>query len=159
MKHIEVNVVKLVPEAVVPSYAKNGDAGLDLTATSMTETELYIEYGTGLAFEIPPGYFGDMRPRSSISNYNLILSNSPGTVDSGYRGEVKFRFKKTKEPTQSYVDEDGDIGCLFTNAKYYKVGDRIGQMVIQAYPLVTLNVVDELESTTRGNGGFGSSGK
>lgn len=152
MKHVEVNILKLVPEAIVPSYAKNGDAGLDLTATSVVETDMYIEYGTGLAFEIPVGYFGDMRPRSSISNYDLILANSPGTVDSGYRGEVKFRFKKTKD--WSDFNDNSPI-C----PKYYEVGDRIGQIVIQAYPLVTLNVVTELEHSGRGVGGFGSSGK
>ena len=92
-----VRVKKLKNEAVVPSYAKEGDAGLDLVAVDKNietdgESE-YVEYGTGLAFEIPAGYVGLLFPRSSISNKDLILSNSVGVIDSGYRGEVKFRFK------------------------------------------------------------------
>jgi dUTP pyrophosphatase len=150
-KHIEMNVKKLVPEAVVPRYAKDGDAGLDLVATSMTETDMYIEYGTGLAFEIPRGYVGLIYPRSSLSNYDLVLANHVGVVDSGYRGELKFRFKKTKEES---LNPFYRFKC-----KVYQVGDKIGQLIVMPYPLVVLNEVDELEETDRGATGFGSSGR
>lgn len=149
MKHIEVRIKKLVPEAVIPRYAKDGDAGMDMVATSITVTDMYIEYGTGISIEIPKGYFGDMRPRSSISNYDLILANAPGTVDSGYRGEIKFRFKKTYEKILNGARD----------AKYYNVGDKIGQIIITEFPLVVFNEVKELEESARGAGGFGSSGK
>lgn len=143
-KHIEVNFKKLVPEAVAPRYAKAGDAGMDLTAVSVSENELYIEYGTGIAIQLPQQHVGLIFPRSSLSNYHLILSNHVGVIDSGYTGEIKFRFKKT------------NVGPA---ANYYKVGDKIGQIIVQEIPLVIMNEVDELEETARGADGFGSSGK
>lgn len=138
-----VKIAKCHPDAVVPKYAKHGDAGMDITAVSIEENDLYIEYRTGLRFEIPENYVGLIYARSSLSNYHLVLSNHVGVVDSGYRGEVKFRFKKTK---------DGP------DAKYYKVGDRIGQIMIMPVPEVTFVEVFELDETERGTGGFGSSG-
>ena len=80
-------------------------------------------------------------PRSSISNTGLILSNSVGVVDSGYRGEIKFRFKWIKDTTD------------------YNVGDRVGQLIILPYPSIETEEAEELSSTERGEGGFGSSGK
>jgi dUTP pyrophosphatase len=141
---VEVSIKKLAPEAVIPKYVKNGDAGMDITAISMTETDLYIEYGTGLAIQLPSNYVGLIYPRSSLSNFHLVLSNHVGVIDSGYTGEIRFRFKKT---------QDGP------NSKYYQVGDRIGQLIVMPYPLVLFNEVTELEETSRGFGGFGSSGK
>jgi dUTP pyrophosphatase len=149
--NVKVNIKKLVPEAVIPKYAKPGDAGLDLVATSMTETDMYIEYGTGLAFEIPPGYVGLIYPRSSLSNYDLVLSNHVGVVDSGYRGEVKFRFKKCDSLRNPQ-------NVILNGYKFYNVGDKIGQLIVMPYPLVLLNEVTELEESSRGFGGFGSSG-
>ena len=140
---MNVNIKKLTDSAVVPSYSKEGDAGLDLTATSVEENAMYLEYGTGLAFEIPEGYVGYVFPRSSISKYHLSLANAVGVVDSNYRGEVKLRFKKT-------------LDKVFENV--YNVGDRVGQLIIMPYPKVTLVEVDELSDSNRGTGGFGSSG-
>ena len=78
-----VKVKKLVPEAIIPSYAKPGDAGMDLVATSVDfNNSQYIEYGTGLAIEIPEGYVGYVFPRSSNSKYDLQLCNSVGIIDS-----------------------------------------------------------------------------
>lgn len=151
MKLLEVNIKKLNELAVVPAYGKNGDAGKDLTATSKTETEMYIEYGTGLAMEIPQGYVGLIFPRSSLSNYDLVLANHVGVVDSNYRGEIKFRFKKSYEKLLK-LDK-------VREPKYYDVGDRIGQIIIVPYPVVAFNVVSELEESNRGAAGFGSSGK
>ena len=78
-----VNIKKLTPEAVIPLYAKVGDAGMDLVATSVDfNNSQYIEYGTGLAIEIPKGYVGYIFPRSSNSKYDLQLCNCVGVIDS-----------------------------------------------------------------------------
>lgn len=144
MKTVTIQMKKTHENAVIPRYAKNGDAGLDLVAVSIKETDLYIEYGLGLSMQMPQGYAGFILPRSSLSNYHLILANHVGLIDSGYRGEVTARFKKTN---------DGP------SAKYYQIGDKICQLVIQEVPLVIIEEVKELESSQRGTGGYGSSGK
>jgi len=88
---------KLMQQAVAPSRANENDAGFDLTATSRkTINASTIEYGTGLALEIPTGYVGLIFPRSSICKKAQMLSNSVGVIDSGYRGEVKFIFMHNK---------------------------------------------------------------
>jgi dUTP pyrophosphatase len=140
---MKINIKKTNPDAVIPAYAKDGDAGLDLVATSKTETELYIEYGTGLAIELEDSYVGLVYPRSSISKYHLCLANSVGVVDSGYRGEIMVRFKKTLDNASSNV---------------YNVGDRVAQIIIMPYPKVEFVETAELTNTVRGAGGFGSSG-
>jgi dUTP pyrophosphatase len=141
---MKVKVKKLNDKAVIPNYAKIGDAGMDLVATSkQTDNHGNIVYGTGLAFEIPPGYVGLIFPRSSLSKYSIMLTNCVGVIDSGYRGEVMFKFKPLyKEYT---VD--------------YNIGDRIGQIIIMPYPQIELEEVDELTETDRGIGGYGSTGK
>lgn len=140
---LRVKFKKLHPDAVVPSYAKEGDAGLDLTAYRMTPTKAgipYIEYGTGIAMEIPQGYVGLVFPRSSISKLEgFSLKNSVGVIDSGYRGEIMLRFSKSHE--------------------HYNIGEKIGQLIILPYPQIHLEEVEELSSTDRGVGGFGSTGK
>lgn len=139
---MKVKIKKLVPEAAIPSYAKPGDAGLDLVATYIKvedhNTYGYFEYGTGLAVEIPDGYVGLVFPRSSISKTGMLLTNSVGVIDSGYRGEIKFRFK--------YI----------SGTKSYEVGDKIGQLIILPYPTIEFEEVDELSESERGDGGFGS---
>ena len=98
---MEVKIKKLCETAVIPSYAKPGDAGMDLVATSRVFDKYgNVEYGTGLAMEIPEGYVGLIFARSSISKQDLSLANAVGVIDSGYRGEIKFKFK----PTLSYMD-------------------------------------------------------
>jgi dUTP pyrophosphatase len=138
-----VKFKKLDPKAVAPAYSKTGDAAMDLTAISLSKVDKdefgYLEYGTGLAFEIPEGYVGLIFPRSSISNSGLILTNSVGVIDSGYRGEVKVRFKHIPDTS------------------HYKPGDRIGQLMIIPYPQIELEE-GELSSSDRGEGGFGSTG-
>lgn len=139
---MKVNVKKLDSNAVLPTYAKHGDAGMDLTATSKSYDEHgNVVYGTSLAFEIPNGFVGLLFPRSSNTKKDLILGNSVGVIDSGYRGEVVFKFKAT-----NWCDSFSD----------YKLGDRIGQIIIMPYPQVEFNLVDELSSSDRGVGGFGS---
>lgn len=138
---MQVKIKKLSPEAVLPKYAKPGDAGCDIVATSIEVSNKYIEYGTGLSVEVPEGYVMLLFPRSSVSAYDLTLANSVGVLDSGYRGEIKFRFKTS--PCQGIPD-------------IYRVGDKIGQIMIIPYPKIEYIEVDELSSTDRGTGGFGS---
>lgn len=139
-----VKIKKLQESAVIPSYSKIGDAGLDLTATSISYNNgLFLEYGTGLAIEIPEGFGGFIFPRSSISNYNLTLCNSVGVIDSNFRGEIKLRFK-TPYNTQRYRE--------------YNIGDRIGQLVILPVPKIEFELTEELKDSIRGSSGFGSSG-
>lgn len=151
---MKVNVKKLDSNAVLPTYAKHGDAGMDLTATSKSYDEHgNVVYGTSLAFEIPHGYVGLLFPRSSNTKKDLILGNSVGVIDSGYRGEVVFKFKAID--TQ-YL-QDGKLTFLKRDfMKEYNVGDRIGQIIIMPYPQIEFNLVDELSTTDRGIGGFGS---
>lgn len=147
---MKVKIKKLNESAVIPKYSKAGDAGMDLVATSI-EIDKYgnIVYGTGLAFEIPKGYVGLLFPRSSISKYDMNLTNSTGVLDSGYRGEVFFKFKRPSRFINDFTD-----AC-----STYNVGDRIGQIIILPYPQIKFEEVEELSETDRGTGGFGSTGK
>lgn len=141
---MKVGIKKLHPDAVIPKYAKAGDAGLDLVATEIIKEEGFqVTYGTGLALEIPLGYVGLIFPRSSIRNYELNLSNCVAVIDSGYRGEIQFTFNKT-----------GGVP-----SKKYNVGERIGQIIIMPYPEIEFIELNNLSSSERGEGGFGSSGK
>lgn len=98
---MKIRFKKLSPNAVTPSRAHSSDAGFDLTATSLVfDREGNATYGFGIAVEIPDGYVGLVFPRSSISKKDLILSNSVGVIDSGYRGEIMAKFK----PALLYVD-------------------------------------------------------
>lgn len=163
MRNIKVKIKKTHPDAVIPKYAKVGDAGLDLTATSMYYDEYgNICYGTGLAFEIPEGYVGLIFPRSSICKEQLLLSNAVGVIDSGYRGEVSFKFKPSMALDNRQcvkADEEKLWSIAVRQNDIYKVGDRIGQMIIMPYPSVEFEEVEELSETERGEGGYGSSGK
>lgn len=146
---MKVKIKKLNEKAVVPKYAHDTDAGMDLTATSMKwDGEGNFVYGTGLAFEIPEGYVGLLFPRSSIAKKTLVLSNAVGVLDSGYRGEVLFKFKPT---TQTNVANPSSM--------VYNIGDRIGQLIILPYPKIEFEEVEELSESERGDGGYGSTGK
>lgn len=140
---MEVKIEKLSRNAVIPSYSKHGDAGLDLVATSVhfSKYKSIVEYGTDLAIEIPFGYVGLIFPRSSIYKHDMILLNSVGVIDSGYRGEIKFKFWYQKMETA------------------YEVGDRIGQLIIIPYPQIKFVETDKLSETERGTGGYGSTGR
>ena len=151
---MEVKIKKLHKDAVIPSYAKAGDAGMDLTAVSKYFDEYgNLCYGTGLAFEIPEGYVGLIFPRSSICKNQLLLSNAVGVIDSGYRGEVSFKFKPSNSFPSVLYDTDWERNGA------YKVGERIGQMIIMPYPQIEFVEVNELSQTERGTGGYGSSGR
>jgi dUTP pyrophosphatase len=141
---MKVKIKKLHPLAVIPTYAKSGDAGMDFVATKVISEETYsITYGTDISMEIPEGFVGLVFPRSSIRKYELNLSNSVGVIDSGYRGELQATFRKTQGDTSDT----------------YNVGDKIFQMIIIPYPQIEFEEVDELSDTERGEGGFGSTGK
>lgn len=143
---MKIKIKKLHSQAIIPTYAKEGDAGMDLVATQIELNLDYISYKTGLAFEIPKGYVGLVFPRSSNSKKDLLLTNSVGVIDSGYRGEVELRFKTI-------------LNNKTENILTYNVGDRIGQIIILPYPRIEFEEVEELSETERGEGGFGSSGK
>jgi dUTP pyrophosphatase len=155
---MKIKFKRLSENAVLPTYAKFGDAGMDLVSVSKEVTGDYVEYGTGIASEIPEGYVGLLFPRSSISKQELLLCNSVGVLDSSYRGEIKLRFKRVEMANVYYkpsvirelqVYLDGD----------YNIGDKIGQLVILPYPTIEPEWAEELSTTERGEGGFGSSGK
>ena len=141
MNNIELKIKKLHNEAVIPQYAKAGDAGMDLTATEKSyDANGNTVYNLGIALEIPEGFVGLIFPRSSNSKQDLLLSNSVGVIDSGYRGELMVKYKR--------------IGLT-----EYDKGDRVAQLVIVELPKVTVTEVQELSSSERGEGGFGSTGK
>jgi dUTP pyrophosphatase len=138
-----VKVKKIHSNSIIPSYSKVGDAGMDLTITSIIEnTSFSVSYGFGLSMEIPKGFVGLVFPRSSVRNYELSLTNCVGVIDSGYRGEIQATFRK-----HSGLDSIS-----------YKVGDRGAQIIILPYPQVTMVETNELSDTERGVGGFGSTG-
>jgi len=142
---MKIQFKKLLPTAQKPKFGKPGDAGADLVATSIDfSRDNQVVYGTGLAVEIPEGMVGLIFPRSSIRNYELVLSNSVGVIDSGYRGEIMATFL---------------IGNPHNPDKVYKVGDRIAQLVIMPVPLAQFVEIEELSETQRGEGGHGSTGK
>ena len=140
---MKVKIKKLNESAVIPKYAKEGDAGLDLTATAfkVNEKGQYI-YTSDLALEIPDGYVGLLFPRSSICKKDLEMTNSVGVIDSNYRGPIKSVFNPTCE-----------------DPEVYELGERFAQLIIIPYPKIEFEEVEELSETDRGTGGYGSTGK
>ena len=139
---MRIRIKKLSPDAVIPKYAHFGDAAVDLVAVRTWEDDHgNLCYGTGLAMEIPQNHVGLLFPRSSISKTNLRLCNSVGVIDSGYRGEIIFKFDR-----QGFIDRS------------YNINDRIGQMMIVPIPSIQFVEVDNLPNSDRDTGGFGSSG-
>lgn len=139
---INVKYVVLDNNAVEPKFARIGDAGADLTATSKEINGNIITYGTGIAMSIPRGHVGLLFPRSSVYKKDISMANSVGVIDSGYRGEIMLKYRFNKD----------------TISNTYTIGDRIGQIVIVPIPEVELEKVDQLSSSERGEGGFGSTG-
>lgn len=139
-----LKVKRLVPHATLPTRARPGDAGLDLHAAA----DLIIASGdralvaTGLSIELPPGTEGQVRPRSGLAlEHGVTVLNAPGTIDEGYRGEVGvILINHGREPFN------------------VTIGARIAQLVVQSRVHVDVAEVDTLSETTRGSGGFGSSG-
>ena len=144
---MKVKVKKLHPDAIIPKYAKHGDAGMDIHTIARGEADKYgnMVYKTGLAFEIPDGHVGLIYPRSSVSKTPHSLRNHVGVIDSGYRGEIIFKF--------------GWVESSSIQTQVYDKGDRIGQIMIMPYPKIEFVETDELNETSRGTGGFGSTGQ
>ena len=136
----------LQPDAVIPKYANEGDAGCDLFA--IESCTLLAGGGravvqTGLSIAIPDGYGGLVLPRSGLAaKYGVSCINSPGLIDASYRGEVKIALVN-HDPTNDYV---------------VRKGDRIAQLVVVAMPKARFSEVDDLPASARGEGGFGSTG-
>lgn len=139
---MKIKIKKLNDLAKIPTKAHATDAGFDLYATSKSIDDYdNIVYGCGLAFEIPEGFVGLVFPRSSIANAGLILTNSVGVIDSGYRGEVMAKFKH--------------VECGYP----YAIGERFAQMIVMPIPSVEFEFAEELSASDRGLGGYGSTGK
>lgn len=137
---MKIKIKKLHPGAIKPKYAKLGDAGMDFTAASITYDRDYITYHTGWALQIPENHVGLLFPRSSVYKTKQMLSNSVGVIDSGYRGEIMFKFTRSTDELEYYI------------------GDRIGQILIIPYPKIEFIETHELSETERGEGGYGSTG-
>lgn len=150
---MKIRIKKLHPNAVIPKYSKEGDAGMDLTVTSIySEDEYHITYGFGIAMEIPEGYVGLVFPRSSIRDFDLTLSNSVGVIDSGYRGEIQGTFKKTIQAITYNPHK------IYMGGTIYSVGERAAQIMVMPIPYITFVETNELSDSVRGYGGFGSTG-
>lgn len=148
---MDVKIKKLNKNAVIPSYAHDTDAGLDLVAVSYDYKEnidCHV-YGTGIAVEIPEGYVGLLFPRSSNRKTNAYMCNHVGVIDASYRGEIMVSFKNRD------YDEEA-IPQLFTP---YEVGNKVAQLIIMPYPKIKFVEVDELSDSDRGENGHGSTGK
>lgn len=144
-ERISLPIKRLDDSVELPSYAYEGDAGLDLRASESVVLRPFERrlIGTGLAVAIPDGYAGFVQPRSGLAlKQGLSMANTPGLVDAHYRGELKV--------CAINLDSNNDI--------HISRGDRIAQLVIQRVPVVDLVEVKELDVTDRGIGGFGSSG-
>ena len=144
---LDVAFVRLDPDLPLPGYARDGDAGADLVAR---EDALLAAGGgralvpTGIAVAIPPGYAGFVQPRSGLAlQHGVTCLNTPGLIDSGYRGEVLVILVNTDPEVDYQVHR----------------GDRIAQLVVQRVEHCAFAEVDELPATTRGGGGFGHTGR
>jgi len=144
---MKVKVKKLHELAQIPSYGTEHAAGFDIASieqvTIMPGQTLLVR--TGLSFEIPEGYYMQVVPRSGLSSKTSVrLSNAPGTIDSDYRGEVKFIL-------------DNLMG-KFPEPYIVKIGEKLGQGMIKKYDKVEFEEIEELTTTERGEKGFGSTG-
>ena len=142
---ISLPIKRLDPSVELPSYAYEGDAGLDLRSNedvTLAPLERRL-VSTGLAVAIPDGYAGFVQPRSGLAlREGLSMANTPGLIDAHYRGELKVCAVNLDAEKSIHIER----------------GERIAQLVIQKVPVVSLVEVDELDDTDRGAGGFGSSG-
>jgi dUTP pyrophosphatase len=145
MAHVQVLITRLDSSVPLPSYAKGGDAGVDLTTTidfTLAPGERQL-VPTGIAIALPDGYVALVHPRSGLAlKSGITLVNAPGTVDAGYRGEISCIL----------INHDR------TESISFKKGDRIAQLVIQKVERADFIELSELPGSGRGSGGFGSTG-
>lgn len=167
MEKIQIKIKKQ-DNLIIPRNAYEYDAGLDIVAT--TDPEIigekdslgnwkridYIEYGTNLCLQPPADCHVLIHPRSSISKYNLLLCNSIGLCDAGYKNEYKVRFKYILQP-EDLISSFMGIMFRLNSSKIYQKNDKIGQLVFRRTIGAEFKLVDELEDSERGMGGFGSS--
>jgi dUTP pyrophosphatase len=143
---VQLRVSRLDSSAVLPSRANSGDAGLDLHAVESASIKPgdRVSVGTGIAIEIPPGHAGLVLPRSGLAaKHGIALVNSPGLIDSGYRGEIRVLLLNA-DPSDPFEVHPGD---------------RIAQLLVTSVEEAEPLEVDELEASSRGTAGFGSSGR
>jgi dUTP pyrophosphatase len=142
---VDVLITRLDPDVPLPAYAQQDDAGADLVSAEdvdLAPGERAI-VRTGIAIALPAGYAAFVHPRSGLAaKHGVTLVNAPGTVDAGYRGEIKVTMLNT--------DRDQPVS--------FKRGDRIAQLVIQRVERAAFHEVDVLPGSVRGDGGFGSTG-
>lgn len=144
---MELAFTTLHPDAVIPHYAHDGDAGLDLVAVdehTLAPAGGRSMVSTGLAVAVPEGFAGLVLPRSGLAaRHGVTCANAPGLIDSGYRGEIRV----------ALVNHD-------PHAPYHvRPGDRVAQLVVIAVPVVSPRLVETLPDAARGAGGFGSTGR
>ncbi|MEX2486031.1 MAG: dUTP diphosphatase [Nitriliruptoraceae bacterium] len=142
---VTVQVRRLRPDAILPVYAHPDDAGMDLASVEPVRLVARgrAAVGTGLAVAIPPGWVGLVHPRSGLARrHGITVANAPGTIDAGYRGELQVLLVNLS-------DEDYSIDA----------GERIAQLVVQPVAHADLVEVDALDTTLRGDSGFGSTGR
>jgi dUTP pyrophosphatase len=144
---MNIKFKRLAQNAIAPVKAHPSDAGFDLTCTAITTEvnergQVIIVYHTGIAVEIPEGYFGALVPRFSISKKTLELTNCLGTINAGYRGEIMAKMRTTTDVIPAI----------------YKEGERFAQLLILPVPDVQFEEAEELSEGDRGEGGFGSTG-
>jgi dUTP pyrophosphatase len=142
---VDILIRRVDPTVPLPGYAHPGDAGLDLVTTqaaTLAPGERAL-LPTGIAIALPPGFAAFVHPRSGLAvRHGVSLVNAPGTIDAGYRGEIKV----------SVINLDGSQPVTFA------AGDRIAQLVVQRVEHVVLHEVDHLPGSDRGESGFGSTG-
>lgn len=142
-----LKIKRLTEDAIMPIRAHEGDAGIDLTCTTITQElnevgQLILVYHTGLAIEIPEGYVGLLFQRSSVYKKSIALTNAVGVIDSGYRGEIMAKFRATTDVVPAI----------------YKPGERFAQLVIVPTLEYTIEESTELSESAREEEGFGSTG-
>ena len=153
---MKIKFRRLNENAVVPVFATKGAACADVVATEIVKQDSYnVTVKLGFATEIPEGYKGVVVPRSSFTQKGWVMQNSPAQIDSDYRGEWMLKFQSL---TFDAVSTRHNLIDLLPEDFPYEVGDRVAQVYFEKVEQAEFVVVDELESTERGEGGFGSTG-
>lgn len=155
MKKIKI---ELIEDGKLPSKAHESDSCYDVFAREVVHTHRYIAYKLGFKTEIPEGYEGEIRARSSISKYDLVLANGVGTIDQDYRGEWEVRFKIAL-PNMTLSDDDLRDGYGEEGPNIYKVGDKVAQIKFVKKEEIEFEQTTVSDSTDRSDGGFGSTDK
>ncbi len=145
------------PDAVPPMKAHESDAAFDLVAVSFEKKDFTVIAHTGVRIALPPGYEAQVRARSGLASKGIVVANAPGTIDSGYRGEIMVILGSL---TGIPPFQTGEMNkCIQCGNTMLEPGDRVAQAMLIEIPRCEFVVVDELSTTERGTGGFGSTGK